>query len=365
VDLAITGRAGLVVNDLRSAGVVPHMDESESRPRWWRRRWVRITAAAVALVVSVPVAAGVALRLEDAGSLNARAHTRGRDAVWLGHAWVDGRRSDADVAALAARVRGTGIRDLYLHVGPLSGDGGLDPAKSPRAKWAVSALRAAMPGVRVQAWLGQRVGRANGDLDLDDSTTRAHVVTSARQVLDAGFDGVHFDLEPVADGDRGLLTLLDATAAAVHQRSRVLSIASHHIEPLAGFTSVGNAVVGHNKWWTPRYLRQVARRVDQIAIMSYDTALPLPSLYGGYVRRQTDVALANVPPATDLLMGLPAFHTDDWGHSATAETVSAAVRGTRLALDGDPRQRFGVALYVDFAATDADWSAYRRDWCAG
>ncbi|MGY1434531.1 hypothetical protein [Streptomyces reniochalinae] len=29
-----------------------------------------------------------------------------------------------------------------------------------------------------------------------------------------------------------------------------------------------------------------------------------------------------------------------------------------------PGRRFGVALYVDFAATAEDWAAYRRGWCA-
>ncbi|GAA1063760.1 hypothetical protein GCM10009574_013730 [Streptomyces asiaticus] len=38
------------------------------------------------------------------------------------------------------------------------------------------------------------------------------------------------------------------------------------------------------------------------------------------------------PPSTDLLMGLPAFHTDDIGHHVSAETVTAAVRGARLGL---------------------------------
>ena len=54
-------------------------------------------------------------------------------------------------------------------------------------------------------------------------------------------------------------------------------------------------------------------------------------------------------------MGLPFFHEDDLGHHEAAETVAAAVRGTRLGLgrtDRD-RERFGVALYVDFAARTA------------
>ncbi len=326
-----------------------------------RGHYRRVAAAAIVLVLLPPLAVAVALRLEDAGSADSRARTRNHDAAWLGHAWVDGRRTAADVAVLAARIRGTGIRDLYVHAGPLSGDGSLNAP--PRAAWAVNALHAAVPGVRMQAWLGQQVGGEKGEVDLGDAATRARVVTSAGRMLDTGFDGVHFDFEPVASGDRGLLAVLDATAAVAHRRSRLVSVSAAHVAPAYGFASAGNAVVGHPKWWTPVYLRQVARRVDQVAVMSYDTALPLRSLYGGYVRRQTDLALRSVPPTTGLLMGLPAYHTDGWGHRARAETVSAAIRGARLALGGRPRENFGVSLYVDYAATPSDWAAYRRDWC--
>ncbi|MGW2181179.1 hypothetical protein ACWCXX_24395 [Streptomyces sp. NPDC001732] len=50
--------------------------------------------------------------------------------------------------------------------------------------------------------------------------------------------------------------------------------------------------------------------------------------------------------------------------------VLAAGTALRLGYTGDPgdgtrtrgRERFGVALYVDFAARDGDWAAYREDW---
>jgi hypothetical protein len=83
------------------------------------------------------------------------------------------------------------------------------------------------------------------------------------------------------------------------------------------------------------------------------------------VRDETDAALYAVPSDVALLIGVPAFHdAHDLGHSSSAETVAAAIRGVRLALpQGTPTDRaFGVALYVDFAATDADWSAYTEDW---
>ncbi|HEX6467850.1 MAG TPA: hypothetical protein VF069_02045 [Streptosporangiaceae bacterium] len=329
--------------------------------RWRpRRRLTVITVVVVVTALAPFVAMTIALRIAYLGDPDARARTHGRDAVWLGHAWVDGRRGEADVIALARRLSGTGVHDLYLHTGPLSIDGRLDPRLHPRAAGAVRSLHAAIPGIRVQAWLGQRTG--GGGLDLDDAATRERVVDSARQALDLGFDGVHYNFEPVPDGDRGLLDLLDRTRVMAHRRGAVVSMASHHIAPLPGMSSIDDVIFGHTKWWSPGYVGKVAGRIDQIAIMSYDTALPTRSLYGGYVRRQTALALKAVPPQTDLLMGLPAFHTRDLGHHASAETVAAAIRGVRLGLGGGDRERFGVALYADFAATDSDWRAYRRGW---
>lgn len=117
------------------------------------------------------------------------------------------------------------------------------------------------------------------------------------------------------------------------------------------------------KWWSQDYFGEVARRVEQIAVMSYDTAMPLESLYGGYVAKQTELALKVTPASTDLLMGLPAYWESNPSHWGRAETVSAAVRGARLGLGTSNRQNFGLALYVDFTATPAHWAAYRDGWC--
>jgi hypothetical protein len=75
---------------------------------------------------------------------------------------------------------------------------------------------------------------------------------------------------------------------------------------------------------------------------------------------QTNLALRAIPADVTLLMGLPAYHTDELGHT-DAETVAAAIRGVRLALRGTDRV-VGVAFYAEFAATPWDWAAYQRDW---
>ncbi|WFB06111.1 glycoside hydrolase family 18 protein [Streptomyces sp. LX-29] len=331
-----------------------------------RLRWPKRIALGLALTLTVPViSAGIALRLLYAGDYQPGTLTRGRDAAWLGHAWLDGRKDERDLTALARRVRGTGIRDLYVHAGPLEHDGSLPAARYRGSDWFLAAVRRELPGVRVQAWLGDVLATEGPEgLRLTDRHTRRRVVASTRRILDAGFDGVHFDLEPLHSGDRDYLSLLEEVRAITRAREVPLSVAAHMIDPLPSLHEVGGFLTGHPKWWSQAYFGQVARRVDQIAVMSYDTAMPLESLYGGYVARQTTLALEATPRSTDLLMGLPAFHTDDPGHHASAETVRAAVRGVRLGLGrGDPtRQRFGVALYVDYAATDGDWDTYRDNW---
>ncbi|WP_240121076.1 MULTISPECIES: glycosyl hydrolase family 18 protein [unclassified Streptomyces] len=352
----------------RDGEEAPTAVQQPSAPRRGRRwtRWARRAALALVLVLLLPVlATQVALRLNYRGDPADGTLTRGRDAIWLGHAWVDGRKGDADVAALARRLESTGIHDLYVHAGPLEHDGTLPRSAFAGASGLVASVHRALPGVRVQAWLGDVLAPEEPEgMHLERAATRAAVLRSTREVLDAGFDGVHFDLEPLHSGDRNYLSLLDALHRETAARHVVLSVAAHQIDPLPGLHAAAGALFHHPKWWSQAFFGQVARRVDQIAVMSYDTMQQWESTYGGYVAEQTSLALEATPPTTDLLMGLPFFTDDTFGHRGSAETVPAAVRGVRLGLsrtDAD-RARFGVALYVDFAATEADWTAYREDW---
>ncbi|MGW0817607.1 hypothetical protein ACWD00_31000 [Streptomyces viridiviolaceus] len=355
-----TGRPGGRPEAEGEAGPKPRLGRSR------RLRRIRRTALALVLALLLPVlAAETALRINYTGDPADGTYTRNRDAIWLGHAWVDGRKDDADVTALARRLKSTGIRDLYVHTGPLEHDGTLPASLYPKARWLTDTVHRELPGVRVQAFLGDVLATESPDgMRLERAATRAAVVRSAGQVLDVGYDGVHLDLEPLHSGDRDYLSLLDDLRDVTRARDAQLSVAAHQIDPLPAFHSVWGTLTGHPKWWSQEFFGQVARRVDQIAVMSYDTMQPLESTYGGYLAQQTSLALEVTPPTTDLLMGLPFFHENRFGHWNHAETVPAAVRGVRLGLsrtDAD-RARFGVALYIDFAATEADWTAYRKGW---
>jgi hypothetical protein len=322
----------------------------------------------------LPLLAGTVLALPagqlwaaDAGPVDAGCRSQGRDAVWLGHDWVGGGRDDADAAALVRNLGGVGtgrgVRDLYAHVGPTADDGTLDPGLYPRSGWALAALR--RPGVRVQAWLGDVVdSEGPAGLDLSRPAVRARLAASAEQLLDAGFDGINLDLEPVHSGDPGYLDVLDRLRALTRARGRVLSVAVPQVDPLPPLRELAGWLTNHPKWWSLGYLAEVARRVDQVGVMAYDTAMPLPGLFSGYVAQQVALACAAVPPGVDLLIGLPAYHTDDLTHHERAETVAAAIRGVRLGFGGAAGRgrRYGVAMYADFSATASDWAAYRDDW---
>jgi spore germination protein YaaH len=216
----------------------------------------------------------------------------------------------------------------------------------------------------VQAWVGQLVGP--GHLDLANAATRGKILDAASSLLAEGFVGIHYDFEPVPDGDTGLLRLLADSHTVTRKSGAALSVSVDQIEPFPGLHTPEQWVFGSPHWWSTGFLRQVAERVDAVAVMTYNTAVPLEPAYSGYIRQQTQLALDAVPSTVEVLMGLPAYHSGDVGHGTT-ETVAAGIRGVRLALSSRPvqPQHFGVALYVDFAATESDWQTYRDDWCRG
>ncbi|MFG1702412.1 glycoside hydrolase family 18 protein [Nonomuraea sp. M3C6] len=322
------------------------------------RRGLRLLALALVVVVALVGLLAAALRLQFTGAPAGWAKSTGNDALWLGHAWVDGRRTERDVEQLAVRLRATGIKDVYVHSGPFEWDGHLDPAKYPNAGNFVKWMHEQLPAIRVSAWLGQSV--KNG-LDLDDAESRQNVLAGVAAIMKQGYDGIHYNFEPIGDGDTEFLDLLDRT----RQYTRLVSTSTPQIEPYPLMRLTARAVLSHDKYWSEGYFKQVVDRVDQVAVMTYDSFTPLQSLYGGHVARQAELALDLVPDSKTLYIGAPAYHDHAVPWVDNAESVAMAAEGAKLAVsEHGRRERFGLALYVDFAATDEDWQEYMRRWMA-
>ncbi|MEV4062887.1 hypothetical protein [Nonomuraea dietziae] len=322
------------------------------------RRCLRVLALALAVLVALAVVVAVAFRIQFTGAPEAWAKSTGNDALWLGHAWVDGRRTEQDVEKMAVRLRATGVKDVFVHAGPFEWDGALDPAKHPNAGNFLKWWREHLPGVRVSAWLGQAV--KNG-LDLDDPAARDRVLAGAKHIMALGFDGIHYNFEPIGDGDADFLELLDRTRPL----TRLLSVSTPQIEPYPLMRLAARATLGHDKYWSHGFFRQVAQRTDQVAVMTYDSFLLMESLYGGHVARQASLALDLAPAKTAIFMGAPAYHDHAVPFLDDSESVAKAAEGARLGLSSHgARDRFGLALYVDFAATEEDWEEYTHHWMA-
>lgn len=332
-----------------------------------RRRW-RVAWRLVAVVAAALLLAGTAVCIRSyaayRGSIPKDLRYGGVNAVWLAHRWVG--EDSVDYDGLAEMLRVNEITDAYFHVGPISADGTIPQSRFPYAAQLVAELRRRLPELRIQAWMGQIEAALGGVLDLDDRAVRSRIVATAERFLDLGFDGIHYDIEPIFPGDERFIDLLAATRSRIDQRgSGLLSVATMELEPFRGAARLGRAVVRRYHAWTADYYEQVAGHVDQLAVMTYDAALPTDWLYGALVRRQTIQLARRLPDDVTLLIGIPSYAEGNLGHWPGAENVRSGVRGVRLGLAGlDPadRTQVGIAIYAGWTTDDEEWRTYRRDW---
>lgn len=295
-------------------------------------------------------------------------HDRGRNAIWLQHGWLGDRqwfvdndrldrlagfRDPARVEALATLLRDHHVRDVYPHLCPTDPAGSI-PAVDPEA---TERFLDAFEGLRVMPWVGGVLGR---DVIPDDARWRARFVASVAALLAAHprLAGVHVNVEPCPSGNRGYLRLLDDLRAALPP-GRILSIAAYPpTTPLHPFPDVH---------WDEAYFRQVSRRVDQVAVMMYDTALVAPQPYRGLMARWTGQVLAWSGDA-EVLLGVPAYEDAGVGyHHPEVENVREALLGIHQGLDGLgrlPPRYAGVAIYSEWTMDEGEWRDLRERFLA-
>jgi hypothetical protein len=340
--------------------------ETPPRGRSGSARLVKRALVVVGCVVllAVVAAAGVTLYLYATYHLDAEAPPPGGPSgLWLGHSWVGESHSAPQYRALADELSSARIGDVFVHVGPLDGDGTIPPDRYWNASALLASLHRLDPRVRVQAWVGQLVA-PYGPLRLGDPATRARIEATASRLLGLGFDGIHYDLEPVISGNRSFLALLDATAALTRARHRLLSLSAPPSDPTPVGFLIDRLDSGYAPW-SLGYYRAVAAHVDQIAVMTYGRGLPAQWAYGSYVRAITHQLLTAIPRGPTMLIGLPTYDVEGWGVFPHAETLQAGLRGVREGVAALPRAaaaRVGVAIYAEWTTDGAQWQAFRRLW---
>jgi Glycosyl hydrolases family 18 len=295
----------------------------------------------------------------------------GLNAVWLEHTWSGSPHASAEYDQLAAELKAREITFVYAHVGPLDSNGTIPDDRAPYAQRFAAAMHERLPELRILAWIGQNEA-ASGDapedvVALDDSSVRTHIaLTAARFVKVDGFNGVHYDIEPIVNNNARFLDLLDETRKAL-PASAMISVAGQKWAPNATIADWVHQAGRAGAWWTSYYYSRVAAFVDQIAVMTYNTAMPTAPAYSLMVKQQTQNILAAVrsvasPP--QILMGIPTYPGNDRWYHDSAENMSSGLAGIAAGLNSETESSpfAGVAIYRFALTSDDSWNTYDKVW---
>jgi hypothetical protein len=293
---------------------------------------------------------------------------QGKNAVWVGVEWVSEPHSREEIVALANYLDEHQIRYIFVFVSYPQADGNFASSFAHASRF-TQTLKETQSELTVLAWIGlplqQPQGPIWGYVDLSSEVVRHKVVAlSTYLVRLAGFDGVHLDPEPVPSGDANLLALLEEINPAIGPKA-TLSVAARRIWPV--FSDLPWPLVDRIAW-RPSYYRKIAERVDQIAVMTYDSGLPTPWLYRQFVCFEViELSRALDGTGVELLIGIPTSEERTRTHQPWSENIVSGLRGV---LDGlndaqtRPEVISGIALYPYWEMDEQEWKAYASLWLA-
>lgn len=319
-----------------------------------RRAFVIYLAAAVLLGCAAAAA-------QHGPSQGGDTVARGRNAAWLDHGWVGIPQPQAAIAQLCGILRLHAIGTVFVHVGPADASGHVVYARAPSAGHFISLFHARCSSIRVLAWIGQLLPVWDGVLDLHSAAVRAGLVQTAVQFTALGFDGVQYDLEPVADGDTAFLDVLRRTRRALG--NHWIAVAGPALRPDAGLPSLPHLHLPLTPWSAP-YYAQVAALADELDPMLYVTSLRTPADYSRFVAEQVADLVRSLPGAR-IRPGLPAFDRRDSIFDDRVENLQTALAGLAGAFPqgSRPDALVGVAIYPLWSMTPGRWAIYDR-WLA-
>jgi hypothetical protein len=315
---------------------------------------------ALALLTVLAVAAGVYVAYAPYGDTAAHPFNQDRNAVWLEHRWLEKPHSVEEMEQMFRFLDHHGIVYAYPHLIPFDGAGRLPLHNREQMRAFLASARQVAPNMKVLPWVGGlRVGYKRsrpGTIDLGDLGQRQRIVAECRGLMDEGFDGIHLNVEPVANGDDDYLALLRALRTAVG--TGILSLSATRPGPIA-------PAFAPNFFWTADYYARIADAADQVVLMTYDTAIPTPGLYRRYVAYAAATVTANLARShrTRVLVGIPTYDETGLMHRKGVETPENALVGVVSGLRGRTGGTFeGVALYAEWTTDPEDWAVYERVW---
>lgn len=326
-----------------------------------RFRW-RIVLLAVLCIAGIAAAAYLlwtpGKRFQDGR------HDLRSNAIWIGHGWLGSdswfRDNNRDKAAfrdphqiqqLASRLRSHGIKYVFPHLCPTKVTGNIDTVDHDQ----VERFLDGFGDFQVMPWVG-------GSLDIhcspDSARWRKLFVGSIVKLLGAHprLAGVHINIEPMPSGRADFIILLQELRQALPAGKKI-SLAAYPPP-----TRWQRAPAVH---WEQAYFSEVARNVDQLAVMMYDTGIPYQKAYQSLLADWTQQVL-EWSPGTEVLLGLPAYEDSADYHKPSVENLSNSLQGVHAGLSrfvSLPASYRGIAIYCEWEMNDAKWEYLRTEFC--
>ena len=294
----------------------------------------------------------------------------GRNALWLGHGWLGADswfqndaektrfRDSKNIEKLAQLCRENNVRDLYPHLTPTQATGAVAAHDDAQIERFLDNSN----GLRVLPWIG---GRMNTHIAPNNKIKTARFVQSVGELMrkHPRLSGVHLNVEPWKSDDAGMLQLLDDLRAAIGP-GKILSVSTY--PPRDGLSPF-------KMTWSQNYYREVAARVDQIAVMFYDTSIHDSKLYQWTYARWTRIILDWTRDSQiEILLGVPTYGAagptlGPIYHDPRVENLPNALAGLHRGLSEYnklPRHYAGAAIYCEWETDASEWKIWRREFGA-
>ncbi len=281
------------------------------------------------------------------------------NAAWISVDWTSQPIDEMNVKKLARETTQRKIRYLYPFT-TYARENDFSPSYDYAEEF-VSTFKEFNQETYLLAWVGIPLKRTrdvglDGWTNLNDDAQRLEIVQFVSELVnEAGFDGVHLNVETVWAGDTNYLLFLEEMKAALGEKS-ILSVSGHTWRAT-------NAVDANDYRWDSQYYQAVGNRTDQIAAMTYDSMATDVSNYEEWLRVQIEgIGQSLQQTETTLLLGLSVSQEQTLTHNPKIENMANSLKGICLALEKNKKSQVvdGLAIYAAWEASKEDWTVWEK-----
>ncbi|MBU1992110.1 MAG: glycosyl hydrolase family 18 protein [Patescibacteria group bacterium] len=284
---------------------------------------------------------------------------KGTNAIWVKHSWVSEAKTFQEIEEFITFLASKQITNVFMHVGPLDSDGSIPDYRYAEAENFLDVAHRITKRMKFQAWVGQ----IRSKIDLDDPDVRKNIAVVSRKLTNSiGFDGIHFDIEPVGDGDEAFILLLEDVRYEIPE-GKIISVALSELIPRSIVTLLSPFWELEN-YNSEKYYKQVAKYADQVVAMTYDTSIDDEWLYRFLVRHQL-IAATRALDDKEVFIGIPTYDDIKAGFNPAVENIRTGLLGIVDGLNNlrsDKDSFAGVAIYSNWETDQAEWNTYDELW---